>query len=53
MRHPAMPRQVRFLLLLLGLAIVCCSMAALAYAFWPLPDLSLQATLAPTLLAPP
>ncbi len=53
MSHQAMPRQARWLLLLLGLAIACCSLAALAYAFWPLPDLSLQATLAPTLFAPP
>ena len=48
-----MTRQARLMLLLLGLAIACCSLAALAYAFWPLPELSAQATLAPTLFAPP
>jgi hypothetical protein len=46
-------RKVRMALLSLGLLLVCCSLAALAYAFWPVEGVTIQATLAPTLLAPP
>jgi hypothetical protein len=43
----------RLALFILGLAIVLCSLAALAYAFWPVQGLEVQATLEPTLFAPP
>jgi len=46
-------RPFRFALVVLGLLILCCSLAALVYAFWPVQGASLQATIAPTLLAPP
>jgi len=48
-----MSRRLRFALLALGLLLLCFSLAALAYAFWPLEGLNAQATLAPTLFAPP
>ncbi|MGD2155856.1 MAG: hypothetical protein PVG14_04720 [Anaerolineales bacterium] len=48
-----MSHRLRFALLALGLLFVCFSLAALAYAFWPLEGLRDQATLAPTLFAPP
>lgn len=46
-------RKSRLILLSLGLLLVLCSLAALLYAFWPVESTSVQATLAPTLLAPP
>jgi len=46
-------RKSRFFLLSFGVLLVLCSLAALLYAFWPIEGTSLQATLVPTLLAPP
>jgi hypothetical protein len=46
-------RKPRIFLLLLGLLLVFCSLAALLYSFWPIEGTSVQATLVPTLLAPP
>ncbi|MBN2548261.1 MAG: hypothetical protein JXB15_03820 [Anaerolineales bacterium] len=48
-----MKRNVRILLMILGLLVACCSLLALGYALWPLAAGELQATLAPTLFAPP
>lgn len=48
-----MSRKSRLALLSFGVLLVFCSLAALLYAFWPLESSSLQATLVPTLLAPP
>jgi hypothetical protein len=48
-----MSRRLRFALLALGLLFVCCSLVALAYAYWPVEGLRAQATVAPTLFAPP
>lgn len=46
-------RKSRIFLLSLGLLLVFCSLAALLFAFWPIEGTSVQATIAPTLLAPP
>jgi|MudIll2142460700_1097286.scaffolds.fasta_scaffold22564_2 hypothetical protein len=48
-----MPRRLGLPLLIVGLLIVCISILALAYAFWPVDVVQVEATLAPTLLAPP
>ncbi len=48
-----MPKRLRALLVLVGLLIVLCSLVALAYAFWPVDNLSEQVPLAPTLFSPP
>jgi hypothetical protein len=48
-----MNRRTRLILFCLGLALVCLALAALAYVWWPTPTLQAQATLAPTLFAPP
>jgi len=48
-----MSRKSRIVLLSFGVLLVFCSLAALLFAFWPLEGTSIQATLAPTLLAPP
>lgn len=48
-----MSRPLRFALLVFGLALICISLAALVYAFAPAGTLSQQATIVPTLLAPP
>jgi len=48
-----MSRKSRFFVLCLGVLLVFCSLAALLYAFWPIEGASVQATLVPTLLAPP
>ena len=48
-----MSRKSRIFLLLFGVLLVFCSLAALLYAFWPIEGTSVQATLGPTLLAPP
>jgi hypothetical protein len=48
-----MSRKVRIALLSFGVLLVFCSLAALLFAFWPIEGTSVQATLAPTLLAPP
>jgi hypothetical protein len=50
---PTLSRPALVVLVILGLLIACCSLAALAYALWPLSGISIQATVSPTLLAPP
>ena len=35
---------------IIGVLLVLCSLAALVFAFWPVEGISVQATLAPTLL---
>ena len=49
----ARARNLRRLVFVLGLIMVVCSLAALAYAFWPVEALQEQAPLVPTLFAPP
>ena len=46
-------RNFRGLVIVLGVTIILCSLAALAYAFGPVQGLSEQVPLAPTLFAPP
>jgi hypothetical protein len=46
-------RNLRLLMIVLGLILVACSLAALAYAFWPPEAFLERAPLAPTLFAPP
>jgi hypothetical protein len=48
-----MKRNLRITLLIIGIIVICCSLLALSYVFWPLADSSMQSTLAPTLLTPP
>jgi hypothetical protein len=51
-----MPRLTRPALIALAafaFLLLCCSLAALAYAFWPVGGEGIQATIAPTLLTPP
>ena len=48
-----MSRRTGIALVILGLAIVVLSLAALAYAFWPASSLTQQAPLAPTLFVSP
>lgn len=48
-----MTRAQRLILAGLGLAIVCLALALIVAAAWPGETARLQATLAPTLLAPP
>ena len=48
-----MSTRVRVLLFSLGIVITLCSLTALVYAFWPVQAVEVQATLAPTLFAPP
>jgi hypothetical protein len=46
-------RNLRLAVIVFGIVIVLCSLAALAYSLWPL-DLYLeQSPLAPTLFSPP
>ena len=45
--------RLRLAILVIGLLILVCSLAALAYAFWPVEALQVKATLAPTLFSPP
>jgi len=46
-------RRFRIVILVIGLALVCCSLAALTYALWPADIAGLQTTLEPTLFTPP
>jgi hypothetical protein len=46
-------RRTGIALVILGLAIVVLSLAALAYAFWPVNSLTQQAPLVPTLFVSP
>jgi len=48
-----MSRNLRLLLFVIGIAILVGSLAALAYAYWPMAIFHEQVTLAPTLFAPP
>ena len=48
-----MSRRTGIVLVILGLAIVILSLGALAYAFWPVGNLTLHAPLAPTLFVSP
>jgi hypothetical protein len=48
-----MSRRARLILIFIGLLLVFCSLLALGYAFWPVEELRLQATIAPTVMAPP
>ena len=45
--------RLRLTILTIGVLLVACSLLALAYAFWPVNTQQAQATLAPTLFAPP
>ncbi len=47
------PRRLRLILLAAGLVLVIFSLVLLAYSAWPAGVLREQATLAPTLFAPP
>jgi hypothetical protein len=46
-------RNYRRVIIVFGLVVILCSLAALAYAFWPLEALHELTPLAPTLFAPP
>jgi len=48
-----MTRNLRLALFVLGVIVVLCSLAALAYAYWPAAVLNEQATVVPTLFSPP
>ncbi len=48
-----MSRRLRLTLILVGLALVLCSLAALMYSFWPAETANLQATVEPTLFVAP
>jgi hypothetical protein len=48
-----MSRTLRITLLMIGLALMCISLAALVYALAPTGTLSQQTTIVPTLLVPP
>ncbi len=48
-----MKSRLRLLIFVFGIAVLLCSLVALAYAFWPLDGSQVQATLEPTLFAPP
>jgi hypothetical protein len=48
-----MTRNLRLALFVLGVVVMLCSLAALAYAYWPTETLSAQSTVAPTLFSPP
>lgn len=46
-------RSRRWALVLMGLALVCISLAALLYLYWPAETMQLQVTLQPTLFVSP
>jgi ABC-type transporter Mla subunit MlaD len=48
-----MNRNLRLALFVIGVVMVVCSLAALAYAYWPVEMLSEQATVVPALFSPP
>ena len=48
-----MTRNLRLLLFVIGVVILLCSLAALAYAYWPVEALLEQVPIAPTLFSPP
>lgn len=48
-----MNRNLRLALFVIGAGIVFCSLAALAYAYWPVAVLNEQTTVVPTLFSPP
>ena len=45
--------RLRLIFLIIGLFIIVFSLIALAYGLWPLPELHIQATLAPTMFVSP
>ena len=48
-----MNRNLRLALFVIGVVVILCSLAALAYAYWPVEVLSERATVIPTLFSPP
>ena len=52
-RMPRLTRPALIALALFAFLLLCCSTAALMFALWPLGGEGVQATIAPTLLAPP
>ena len=52
MRHPMIPRNLRLSLIVLGMALMLCSLVALYYAFAPVQTLVEQTSLPPTLFNP-
>jgi hypothetical protein len=48
-----MSRRTRWIIFLVGLLVLVCSLLAVGYALWPVGGTVEQATLAPTLFAPP
>jgi hypothetical protein len=46
-------RSRRWALIVMGLVLVCISLAALLYLYWPAEPMQLQATLQPTLFISP
>jgi multisubunit Na+/H+ antiporter MnhB subunit len=48
-----MSRSLRLSLLILGLVLLCLSLIALAYTYWPIDTAIVDATLEPTLFSPP
>lgn len=53
MRNELISRKLFLFLAILGLLIVLLSLAAFAYAAWPVAPLREQAPLVPTLFVPP
>jgi len=45
--------QLRILIIILGLILICLSLIALGFAIWPIDISNVQSTLEPTLFAPP
>ena len=52
MRQNLLPRNLRLSLIVLGVALMLCSLAALFYAFAPVDTLVETVPLAPTLFSP-
>ena len=50
---PRLTRPALIALAVFAFLLLCCSLAALSFAFWPIGGEGVQATVAPTLLTPP
>ena len=48
-----MPRVLRISLIVLGILLICCSLAVLIFSYWPVDVETIQATLEPTLFISP
>jgi hypothetical protein len=48
-----MSNRKHIILLGIGFLIIFCALAAISYAFWPMPDNQVQITIPATLFTPP